>query len=274
MRHTNAGIRPMLCILAALPACGDCGGTNQPPEDFTPLQLGMDLPFTYAAMDRDLEVTNTSGGKLRVHIGPFGTHGPAFTGHPEGDLKANWQGFWVQGRSEMTELAEDSDHDGICEPGERCGVPAADVDARTPVFIVPCEKFIVTRASTEGSAAAHGYYQVSPYMWGVEGKCGKYVWTFGHLQDLGADLKTALTLAGVDVEHPAGDHTELVADPSKGIPLAKGASLGIPQTLSDTGMTSLKDGVPYLWSTGLFFSQIEFSSRNDASGRGESFWLS
>jgi hypothetical protein len=131
----------------------------------------------------------------------------------------------------------------------------------------------VINVETAGSAAG-SYYQTSPYKWAVDGRCGDYVWSFGHLQGLGADLRSKMIKEGYDPDQPAGETYRFDLDDP--IPLDKGALVAIPQIYAEPALVTI-NGAEYVsgLSGGRPWVQIEFNSRSDDDGITQSFysWL-
>lgn len=95
-------------------------------------------------------------GKLWVRQGPerhpvtfgaWGGHAAGHTGHVEGDNKANFR-VLLRPTGKIVELVGNRDHNengngnGVCEPGEGCGVTAEDAFAFAPWYVAPRDLYI------------------------------------------------------------------------------------------------------------------------------------
>src|SRR5262245_10977024 len=74
-----------------------------------------DIPLNYT-LGSDYLGVQTTGGVLKVSIGPWGSHSQPHTGHSKGDPKSNWIGAYAYSYSDLTELAGDGDT--VCEVSE------------------------------------------------------------------------------------------------------------------------------------------------------------
>jgi hypothetical protein len=99
---------------------------------------GISLPFDYVEEESVLwlEAADGSSEKLRLSLGPFGAHVPMFTGHYVGNSKQDLQAHYAASWAEMNVL-EDDNVNGVCDAGEVCGIPQAQLLERAPVYRVP-----------------------------------------------------------------------------------------------------------------------------------------
>lgn len=115
MRYPSIYYVFFLMTAFALQGCGGDGGSSSDNS------IQLDLPFDYAIGNTSLD-TNSAGGTVYVSVGAYGAHFLPFSGDPIGDAKSNMTGWFVQDKSELTELAGlGGNGNGVFDTGESCG---------------------------------------------------------------------------------------------------------------------------------------------------------
>jgi len=142
-----------------------------------------------------LEVA-TDGGPIAVMIGPWGAHVQPHTGHPEGNVKADWYALWTPTRTSPG-LVEVSWSDGSvtpggCDPGARCAVATSDLDARMPWYRFPDDSVHVVRVELLGVQSADPYDGQS---WELELELCPYRYVLGHVGAIAPELADAIVAA-------------------------------------------------------------------------------
>lgn len=263
----------LLFALAAL-ALGACGGGGSPPEGDSGVPPDPDaclsvtrpllIPFEFAFASDHLDVA-TPGGPLAVMVGPWGAHVQPHTGHPEGNVKADWYGLFTPTHTSpgLVQVAYGSGAitQGGCAPGARCGVLTTDLLARRPSYRFPADSVTVTRVEL---LAIHSADPLDGMAWEVEVELCPYRYVFGHVQGIPDGLAEALVAAGapdprvapsVGFDFVAGRHVVVPA----------GTNLAYPQIRSSviadapayrTGVDSVPD-VPWV--------QIEWTALDRAT---------
>lgn len=217
-----------------------------------------DIPFEYSFSDTYL-LLHTPGGDLKTSAAPWGTHVPAYTGHPQGDTKANLNGLYATTGSELTELSSSSPN-GLCDSFEDiCGLPLNYVSQRIPLYIVTTEtleifEVRVTRLDEFPPNDLDGDLQ-----WSVSGRACNYIYNFDHVGNLHENLRQAIVNAGYEdpaVQTQAGDNL-ITGEP---VVLNKGDAIGTPQIRA-----AIDSNYPdYYIGAGLMspWAQIEFTIEN------------
>lgn len=239
-------------------------------------QVTHDLPLLSYNFNAQHIVVPTRGGDSFISVGPWGAHSLPHTGHFDGNSKADWRGYYVERLDQLTELESPSSLNGVCEPGDICGLPEAELLTRLVEYVPPADGFVVTGVRLDGLAPAYiGYYQSSE-QWRVEGQIGQYSYTFQHLRRISAGLRNAMLAAGyVDpwTIHARSDN--LIT----GSPVVLGRS----QTIGQPQIQAIPvPGHPRYFMRSIGGSapepphqQMEFSVMNGGELRDESFyeWL-
>lgn len=203
-RHTAPRTLATLASLLALTACQDAS-PNTPQPDAGPMDPAnaceaavrpLPIPFDYELASDHLSVA-TDGGPIAVMIGPWGAHVQPHTGHPEGNVKADWYGLWTPTRTSPG-LVEVSWDDGAvtpggCDPGARCGVSTSHLEARIPWYRFPADSVRLVRVELLGVQSSDPYDGQS---WEVELDLCPYRYVLGHVGAIAPELADAMVAAG------------------------------------------------------------------------------
>jgi hypothetical protein len=159
-------------------------------------QVTHDLPLRAYNFNAEHIVAPTAGGDIYVSVGPWGAHSLPHTGHFEGNIKADWMGYYVERLDQLKELASPSLLNGVCEADEVCGLPEDELLERVVEFVPPADGFVVHEVTLKNLAPASvGYYQSNEH-WVVAGRVGPYFYGFQHLRQISAGLRDAMLAAG------------------------------------------------------------------------------
>ncbi len=199
----------------------DNDGPPEPDPTCNDAAVINDIPFNYS-LGTDHIAIHTPGGVITISIGAWGAHTQPHTGHPEGNSKADWQGFFAARYDELTEL--EGDGDGICQRLEVCGLHSSEIDNRILEYVAPDAHLKVISVKAEGIEDTYG----SDLAWAIETKLCNYGYGFGHVGHIAKDLRDKMVAAGYTDPWTVTGLTEnlITGDP---IFLAKDDSIGIPQ---------------------------------------------
>lgn len=231
-------------------------------------QITFDFPFSYTVASDHLDLA----GGIKLSLGPWGAHVMPFTGHPNGNGKADMQGLYTWTLAEQTELTP-SNGNGICEASETCGIPEAQLLAKAPEYISPSNGMIVTSVKLYNTHAPGSYYSTQQ-QWEVQTQFCTYAITFGHVRKISADLRGKMISAGLtDPWSVTSDSTDnLITGGS--ITLNKGNTVAFPQIVADpvAGHAGYFSGK---WSnTATPWVQMEFGTRRNEQSQPIYRWFS
>lgn len=194
--------RPSSLACAALALVAACHRDASPTDaDAGPVacesvQRALPIPFEYAFAADHLDVA-TPGGPLAVMVGPWGAHVQPHTGHPEGNVKADWYGLFTPTRTSpgLVEVAYGSGDvtPGGCDEGARCGVLESALLARRPSYRFADDAVSVVRVQL---LAVHSADALDGMAWEVEVELCPYRYVFGHVNGIPAGLADAIVAAG------------------------------------------------------------------------------
>ena len=191
------------------------------------LRLPFDFKFDFSNGESLLVLT--PNGPLHASPGPFGAHVSPLTGHPYGDAKGNFAGFYTRGDSDLTELRGDGDL--IREPGELWayfgGTDGSGIRNRMPTYIAPLPSTLTSVSRVTPSAI---YFDGVP-QWRIELQIasGERI-RFDHLGSLSPYLRGRLEAAGVDLTEPVRLDEELLG--SRRLDIPQDAELASPQVMA------------------------------------------
>jgi hypothetical protein len=234
-------------------------------------QISHDLPYVNYAVGSEHVLIGTVGGSIYASVGTWGAHSPGHTGNFNGNAKADWVGLYAASHAQLTELSGDGN--GVCEPGETCGLPERELLARAVEYTAPGNRFRIDSVKYERVSQPDFYYG-GDQMWRVRGWLGSYSYDFVHLRGIAPDLRNAMLAAGYTdpwtVEVPSDNlitGAPVILDRGEGIAFPQIVATevpGFPGFFSSGGIE-----VPSPWQ------QIEYSTFSGASGFEESVyrWL-
>jgi len=260
-----------LASLAFNVGCGDTDGSDEHrwPHEESCDAVTADIPLPYRIISDEhgpsAVMIETEGGDVVMKFTPWGAHAEPHTGHPGGDIKANWQGYLAPSRADLEELTEVKD--GVCDEGETCGLPEATVLARRPRYIAPDDGLVVTSVLLD-RVHEPGFYYGTLNHWRIETELCAYHYSFGHVGWIAEDLRAAIIAAGdPDPEGYTGPTSVNLL--SKPIVLPRGATIAIPQIVGQTD--DLFPGMV----VGDVWAQMEVPTRNLSTDREEPIysWL-
>lgn len=119
------------------------------------------LPFEYEFGATDQKVYAVVGGdKYPVELGAWGSHLGPQTGHNEGDQKVNYS-VHIRPAAKLKELKNHpwntGNNDGVCDPGDLCGVTAQDAMDSAPWYVARNDGWKVTSMRSRGAIHAASY---------------------------------------------------------------------------------------------------------------------
>jgi|GEM_PF-3552834 len=119
------------------------------------------LPFEYEFGATDQKMYFVVGGeKYPVELGAWGSHLGPQTGHNEGDPKVNYS-VHIRPAAKLKELKNHSgnagNNDGVCDPGELCGVTAQDAMDNSPWYVSKNDGWTVLSMRSQGAIHAASY---------------------------------------------------------------------------------------------------------------------
>lgn len=221
----RSGLR--LALLASIGLMG-CADGNRGVSDEPPLDAGaacesidrpLPIPFEYTLASDRLEVT-TAGGPLAVMLGPFGAHVQPHTGHPEGNVKADWYGLYTPTRASpgLVEVAYGTGDvvPGGCDEGARCAVLESELLARRPSYRFPNDPVSVVRVEL---LSVNSNDPLDGLAWEVEVELCPYRYVLGHVGGIPDELAEASVAKGGSDPRVA---------PMTGIDYVAGLALDVP----------------------------------------------
>lgn len=177
-------------------SCGDNYGSPDFSCDCS--HVNADLPFHYS-LTSDRLLLLTDGGPLHGVVSPWGAHTEPFTGHFNGNHKADWGALYAASFDEMTELTP-SNQNGICEQGETCGVLRSKVASRQLKYIAPDNRFMITGVFySKGKNRPNEFQGEMGYQ--VEGWLCHYRYTMPYMRGLSQVLREKMIAAGYEDPH-------------------------------------------------------------------------
>lgn len=258
MRNTQL----IFCILILLAFIGCSKKKDLGPS--CALAPDISLPFDYFEEDGLLWIKTGSDGtkKMRLSLGPFGAHAPAYTGHYVGNSKQDLQAHYAADRSELTVLT-DSNANGICDSAiETCGLPEAELLDRAPIYRVPDKitNATITSVKLGNIYSPGGMYYGGLNHWTVQMEACEYTFTYTHLRKIAPTLRAKLMAAGA----PDPDtYSTVGGDLASGraITVSEGDQLAYPQIAA-----TVVSGHPGYYVGGggtpkVPWAQMEFSHR-------------
>jgi hypothetical protein len=183
------------------------------------------IPFDYTLATDHLAV-QTAGGPLTVTIGPWGAHTPPHTGHPEGNVKVDWVGYFAPNIASPLLHRLDYDGgviDGPCTMGALCGMLESDVVARVPYYTFPDDEVRIVGIERFAPSGTDPWYMDA---FDVSVELCPYRYTLGHVGAISDELAEAMLAAGyVDPRNTDVVGSLITEDP---ITVAAGTPLGRP----------------------------------------------
>ncbi|RMH36574.1 MAG: hypothetical protein D6689_22270 [Deltaproteobacteria bacterium] len=178
---------------AALAACAGGGGAAEPGgADGGPAGRTVSLPFAHRVDDRGHLLVEAGPHSYVAEIGPWGTVVPPFTGHAEGDWKSN--GFvHIVPDGAAVELVGvgGGNGDGVCDPGEVCGVDAPTALANGVWYTVEDEGVTLRRVELD-LRPRDGFVPGETGLYSVAVEVGGLVLHFGHGAELSPYIEQLL----------------------------------------------------------------------------------